>query len=218
MLSKKDVLSLEKRRKIYHFILKYPGLHIRELSRDLNISFSTLNHHLNYLKKQGLLLAKSDGRYTRYYVTGKVGSTDKKLLNLMRHTVPRNIILLLLIYPLRNFSQIEIVRFAKTWKKHWTKIGFHLNKHPTTISYHLDKLLKMNIIESYSSGNEIRCKLKDIVVIYSFLITYEKSFSGPVISSVLKWMSEWADEKYDKDSMNDFLEYLYEIFPHPYHV
>jgi len=197
MLTKKEILSLKKRRKIYHHILKYPGLYIRELSRDLNISFTTLNHHLNYLKKHDLLKAKSDERYTRYYVTGKVGSKDKNLLNVMRHTVPRNIILLFFLYPLRNFSQIEIVRFAKKWKTHWTKIGYHLNKHPTTIAYHLEKLLKMNIIESYTTGNETRYKLKDIDIIYNFLITYEKSFPGPVIGSILDWTSAWTDENYN---------------------
>ncbi|MCK4364805.1 MAG: hypothetical protein KAW45_02015 [Thermoplasmatales archaeon] len=217
-MEKKRILKLKIRMKIYQFILKYPGLHIRKLSRDLNIPFSTLNHHLNYLKKQDLLLAKSDGRYIRYYVSKKVGRNDKKLLNLMRHKVPQTIILLLYLYPYGDFSQIEIARYGKTWKKHWTKIGFHLNKHPTTIAFHLDKLLEMGIIESYPRGNEIRYRLKNPDVIDVFLITYGKNFSDPGVEYVLRWVSQWADTNYKADRVDKFMEAFYEILPHPYHV
>ncbi len=37
-----DILTLEIRGGIYNFILKYPGLHLREISRRMDIPFSTL--------------------------------------------------------------------------------------------------------------------------------------------------------------------------------
>ena len=78
---KKEDLELETRQKIHNYILKNPGLCLNELSRKLNISKSTLNYHLNYLKKLGVIIGKSNGRYIRFYIASKVGNGDKKLIN-----------------------------------------------------------------------------------------------------------------------------------------
>lgn len=96
MISKENFLELENRKKIYNYILKNPGIHLQEVSRKTNISYSTLRHHLDYLKKQGLITTKSNRRYTRYYVTQKVGKKDKEIISLVREEIPRKIILLLL--------------------------------------------------------------------------------------------------------------------------
>ncbi len=38
MITRENILELESRRRIYHFILKNLGLHLRALSRKINIS------------------------------------------------------------------------------------------------------------------------------------------------------------------------------------
>ena len=43
------ILELEKRRKIYNYILTNPGLHFNEIVRGLQIPKTTLEYHLNYL-------------------------------------------------------------------------------------------------------------------------------------------------------------------------
>ena len=96
MIFKENILKLEKRREIYNFILENPGLHLREISRRINISFGGLRHHLDILKKQELIITKDDLKYTRYYATQKVGKNDREILNLLRQDVPRKIIYLLL--------------------------------------------------------------------------------------------------------------------------
>ena len=60
-----NILELETRRKIYDFIQKFPGLHVREISRRLEIPFSTLQYHLRFLEKRELVKAKDDGKYIR---------------------------------------------------------------------------------------------------------------------------------------------------------
>ena len=92
MILKENILKLEIRRKIYNFILKYPGLHLREIKMPK----TTLRHHLNFLEKYGLIITKADHRYTRYYVIQKVGKQDKEILNLLRQETPRRIFMLLL--------------------------------------------------------------------------------------------------------------------------
>ena len=51
MISKKNILKLEIRRKIYDFVDKNPGLHVREISRRMDIPINTLIYHIKYLKK-----------------------------------------------------------------------------------------------------------------------------------------------------------------------
>ena len=52
---KEEILKLESRKLIYNYILEHPGLHFRELSRELKIPKSTLEYHLSYLKKLELI-------------------------------------------------------------------------------------------------------------------------------------------------------------------
>ena len=118
-------LELETRQEIYNFILKNPGLHLNELSRKLSIPISTINYHLNYLKKLDVLIAKPNGKYVRYYIARKIGEKDKKIISLLRQDIPFKIVMFLLLYP--NSSQTEISK--------------HLRRHSTTISFHLEKLI-----------------------------------------------------------------------------
>ena len=96
MISKEDILKLETRRNIYDFILKNPGLHLREISRRANIPLGSLNYHLNFLNKNELIVTKYDPRYLRYYVKQTVGKKDKEIINLLRQEIPLRIVILLL--------------------------------------------------------------------------------------------------------------------------
>jgi len=157
---KKGVLKLERRRKIYNFILRHPGLHLSELSRKLNIPKTTMNYHLKYIEKQSLVTTKSEGRYTRYYVANKLNEIDKKILNLIRQGIPCEIIIYL-------FSNPDSSRM---------KISKHLNKHPTTISFHLNKLMDRDIIENFPVGNEARYRIKNSEDVFDLLIRYGRNF------------------------------------------
>ena len=61
------VLKLEIRKKIYNHILNYPGIHERQISRDLEIPLSTVDYHLYFLKKRNLISAIKTEGYVRYY-------------------------------------------------------------------------------------------------------------------------------------------------------
>lgn len=61
------ILKSETRKQIYNFILKYRGLRLREVSRKLKIPMSTLNYHLRYLEKYGLIVINSEEIYERFY-------------------------------------------------------------------------------------------------------------------------------------------------------
>lgn len=209
-MSKIGLPHLEKRREIYKHILKNPGLHFRNISRDLNIPKTTINYHLNYLKKQGLLVESQKNGYLRYYASKKFNQKDREIINILRQTVPCNIVLFLLMYP--NSSEIQMIKYANSWISHPSKVGFHLSKHHTTISFHLRKLQNMDIVERVQNGNKVKFRVKNPEDILKPIITYEKSLLGDANNRILKWINN------DTGVSERVIDKIFEIFPHPYHV
>ena len=163
-------LKLETRRKIYTHILKAPGLHEREISRVLNIPLSTLDYHLFYLKKRGLITSQREKGYTRYYSAGKVSVQDKRVLSLLRQQVPRQIVLFLLLHPLSSHGII----------------CDHVGVAPSTTSFHLKKLTELAVVERKSIGRETSYSILDSEYISDLIITYKKSFVDAAIDSFVE--------------------------------
>jgi len=181
MMKNKKTPKDNSKKIIYDFIMKHPGLHFAKISRDLNIPKTTLKYHLKLLYKQGLVVNQKDGRYLRFFVTDEVGSANKKILNIFRKETPCDILLYLLINT--GATQIELSK--------------NLEKHPTTVEFHLRKLNEMSLIKrlpnekgkiiiprlkepkiiEYSPvSNDVVYKLKDPVKIYNLLKDHKKSF------------------------------------------
>ena len=239
-MEKTDAFDLEIRRHIYDFISDNPGLHMREVSRRLSVPKTTLRYHLNYLKKRGLIKRKPEGRCIRYYVANKIGSTDKKILSILRKDTTRNIVLYLLFHVYS--SQIDL--------------SGSLEKHISTIEFHLKKLLELDIIKPVKIcdgkvindadskvidsklislyllrepvGNEIIYVLRDSSYIYNVIKSHEDILLNDDLSKelfyyfeyVLSVMSDRDPESIDdpKNAIESTLEKFYKIFPHPYHV
>ena len=131
MLSEKNVFKLEKRKKIYEFIDKNPGLNIRKISRKLNIPFTSLLHHLKYLKKLDLIGEKQEGKYKKIFISNKISAIDKQILSLLRNENSCKI--LLYLFFMLSCTQIELSK--------------ELDIPPSTVSYYLKKMIDMEIIE-----------------------------------------------------------------------
>lgn len=131
MANNDNIFNLKVRRNIFQLLQKHPGLHFREISRQLDIRRSTLSYHLRYLEKKGVIKKIAENGFTRYYIAEDIADEKKTMLHLLRQEVPRNIIL----YMLSNTcaSRIELSK--------------KLDKHPTTIEHHLKKLINKDVIE-----------------------------------------------------------------------
>ena len=232
MISRENILALETRRRIYDFIEKNPGLHLREISRKIDISFGGLRHHLDFLEKQGLIITKSNRRYIRYFAAKQVGEKDKEILNLLRQETPLRIIMLLLIpgpshiYKdeqtqkkafsehdtfLKTYSKKELLELTRFWNGPYGKF-FHLHKHRTTIDFHLKKLLDVGLIDKVKVGRAVKYKLKDEDIIWTFFIKYQGTLSSRSLNIMMEWQNEGLVDVFDK--MTDV---FFEIFPHPYY-
>ena len=128
------ILEFKRRREIYEFISQNSGLHMRDISRKLNVPFTSLKYHLNNLEKKGFIISRDDGKYSRYFISLEIGEKEKRILNCLRKRTTLHIILWFFIAV--QCSQKDISRF--------------LEKHPTTISFHLRKMIQAGIIEQVS--------------------------------------------------------------------
>ncbi|RLF51202.1 MAG: transcriptional regulator [Thermoplasmata archaeon] len=170
---KEDHLALETRKKIYDLISKSPGLHKREIARELNMSLSTIDYHLHYLEKRAIVVAKMDGKYKRYFIAEKTEAEDKRIMPLLRQETPRRIIIFLLQNP----------------KAIHKEICKHVKKAPSTVSFHLKKLIEAGILEEISLGKEKAYVVRTPEKIADLLITYRSTFLDKAVD---KFVDAWA--------------------------
>ena len=103
----RGVLSLESRQKIYDLLSSSPGLHFREIQRRAEVATGSVDYHLHFLHKQGLLRTEKAGRFLRYYPTDiSFAEEDKELLNLLRQERIRHILIYLIEKKKANASLI----------------------------------------------------------------------------------------------------------------
>ena len=112
-----------------------PGLHLREIQRQIGLSFSSTRYHVDKLVKEGEVDRVEDKGYSRIYPTG-ISRKDRTLLTLIRRETDQKILSCLLRD--NNLSQqrlAELTRLAKS-----------------TISEHMTTLLESGIVRTKADG------------------------------------------------------------------
>jgi predicted transcriptional regulator len=204
-----EVLSLEIRRRIYNYIQKNPGIHLRDLSRQLSIPKTTLLYHLRYLIKLDLIITKENAHFSRYYIAKKVGTREKNILGLIRQETPRKITLFLFLYPEHSRNDIA----AETGKS------------SSTVSHHLTRLISLDVVERGRQSHRYIYRIHNQTEMYRILIQYEDSLSDDIVRHLLSWVryvnpdgvpSTYRIRK--KKDIDEIYEAILKIFPHPYHA
>jgi predicted transcriptional regulator len=152
-----DVLELETRRKIFEIISKNPGIHLSKIAELAGMRISHVEYHINYLEKHDIAVGEKTTGYKRFYIKGTIGTQDKRYLSVLRQKTLLHIILFLLKNDSAQHKEIlENVAVS-----------------PSTLSYHLKKLVKHNIVEVQRSGENKGYQLRDKDEIIRWLIQYK---------------------------------------------
>ena len=168
-----DPLELDTRKRIFQLIESTPGVHFREISRRLDIPMGVVEYHIHYLMKKDMIISRKEGRYKRYYTEGKVGSRDKKVLAFLRKEVPRNIIMYIMLNPGARHRDL---------KKELSLSG-------STLSFHLKKMIKKDIIREEDDDGTKRFYVIDVEAVSKNLLVYKKSFMDDLVDSFTDtWM------------------------------
>jgi len=153
-----DNSLIETRQKIYDLVIKNPGLHQAKIAQMLEMRKSLAEYHLKYLEKNNAIISVKEDGYKRYYTEeSEVDIEGKKVLSLVRQETPRNIILLLLKNPVLKHKEI----------------AEQLKISPSTLSYHLNKLMDQGIIDVKKYGEDKGYVIKSRNELMKMLIKYE---------------------------------------------
>ena len=152
-----DVLDLEARRNIYELIQKNPGLHLSKIANLLKMRISHVEYHLIFLEKHELIKSEKEKGYKRYYIKGQIGVKDKQFLFILRQQIVLEIVLFLI----------------KNGSSQHKEIIEHVNVSPSTLSYHLNKLVKKDIliVDRYGDNKGYRVNNQDLII--DLLIQYK---------------------------------------------
>ena len=170
---REETLANEARRRIYQFVLSNPGLHLRELQRQLDTPLSSLNYHLNYLVKQDILYSEDDGFYIRFF-DEELEARNREVLSVLRQKRLREVLLVVLSQT--KISYIDLKR--------------RLQLPASTLSLYLKKLVEHNLLERHSIGRESFYVIKDEARIAGLLVLYKTSFMDRLIDNALSVLVE----------------------------
>ncbi len=176
MGEKEEALELDTRRNIFAYVSKYPGCHMRQIKRELDLAMGQIEYHLNYLEEHGLLASQMSGNKKRYYVSDEVHYPDRKILGILRQKMPRKIILFILDKGTSSFGDIHD----------------HLEISKSTLSFHLKKLIKISMLTVKREGRQKMYSVKDRKGTIQILITYKSSF---VDEAVERFIDTWGELK-----------------------
>lgn len=154
-----DALELEIRKKIFDLLKKNPGLNLSTIAELLEISVALAVYHLDYLEKNGILIVSRETGFKRYYTKGQLGTEIKRTLSILRQETPLRIVLFLLRHPYSNHKEILTL--------------FDLA--PSTLSYHLKKLIDNQIIAEQTFGEKQGYIVLNEKEIVHLLIRYKPS-------------------------------------------
>lgn len=165
-----NIQGIETRQQVYEFISKSPGVHFREIKRNLNLAVGTLQYNINQLKKDQLIIAKKDGEYVRFYAIGLVSEEEKHILSLLRQKPIRHIAILLLTKGKVNHQNISK----------------GLNLSPATTSWYLNKMLESKMADRKKTGREVYYFLTNPDEIAKTIVTYKESFLDKIVDRFIE--------------------------------
>jgi predicted transcriptional regulator len=170
-------LEVETRRLVLDLVREKPGLHMREIARRLELSTSLVEYHLRALMGDEMINSMKEGGYRRFYPGDdlrdriKLTREQKRKLNLLRQKVPLEIICLLLdTSPLQH-----------------REIGEQMDIGGSTLSYHLNKLVKAGLLRKVRAGKDKGYHLYERREIVWILMTGDVSTPTVVDGLIETW-------------------------------
>ncbi|MDG6228681.1 MAG: winged helix-turn-helix transcriptional regulator [Candidatus Thermoplasmatota archaeon] len=134
-----NVLDTSVRKNLYEYIDEYPGSHLREIARELNLKPSNAAWHLRKLEQTNLVRSRAIGGKKVFYLVE--GGIDAR-----KEAVAESI--------LRNDNALRIMKYlVKNPGKHLVEIAhaLHLNHH--TVKWHIKKMYLAELVEGDTSNS-----------------------------------------------------------------
>ncbi len=124
-------------------IEKYPGLGLRELSRELSISAQSLKYYTDKLLQEGEVFNRKDGKYSRYFTKGfKIDEYEQNILSCLRKP---HLLKIIIIFLQERKNGIEIIKNQELLDKLQVQSA-------STVTYYLNQLVQNDVLEKTKNG------------------------------------------------------------------
>jgi predicted transcriptional regulator len=135
-----NVLDTSVRKNLYEYIDEYPGSHLREIARELDLKPSNAAWHLRKLEQTNLIRSRSIGGKKVYYlVDGGIAAR--------KEAVAESI--------LRNDNAFKIMDYlSKHPGKHLLEIAHALDLNHHTVKWHIKKMYMAELVEGDTSHSK----------------------------------------------------------------
>lgn len=132
-----NVLDTEVRKNLYEFIDEYPGSHLREIARELDLKPSNAAWHLRKLEQTNLVRSRVIGGKKVYYlVEGGIEARKEAIAeSILKNQNAREIMLYLQDHP----------------GKHLLEIAHALGLNHHTVKWHIKKMYLAELVEGDTS-------------------------------------------------------------------
>lgn len=135
-----NVLDTSVRKNLYEYIDEYPGSHLREIARELDLKPSNAAWHLRKLEQTNLIRSRSIGGKKVYYLVD--GGIEAR-----KEAVAESI--------LRNSNAFNIMDFlSKHPGKHLLEIAHALDLNHHTVKWHIKKMYMAELVEGDTSHSK----------------------------------------------------------------
>jgi len=134
------LLNQTTRMTVFNFVKDNPGFHFRAMSDCLEMPIGVLQYHLGLLVNGGLISAYSDGRYKRYFESGKFTETEIKVISILRH---------------KTASKILVALMEKHAALH-KELALKLGISSQALSWQMNRLEQMSIVQRKTEGLEVK--------------------------------------------------------------
>jgi len=134
-----NVLNTEVRKSLYKYIDDYPGSHLREIARELDLKPSNAAWHLRKLEQTNLVRSRTIGGKRVYYLVE--GGVEARM-EAIAEAILKN----------KNARDIMIY-LQKNPGKHLLEIANALNLNHHTVKWHIKKMYMAELIDGDTSNS-----------------------------------------------------------------
>lgn len=134
-----NVLDTETRKHLYDYIDEYPGSHLREIARELDLKPSNAAWHLRKLEQTNLVRSRVIGGKKVYYLV-------EGGLEVRQRAIAESV--------LRNKNARDILQYISDHPgKHLLEIAHALNMNHHVVKWHLNKMHFAELVEGDTSNS-----------------------------------------------------------------
>lgn len=161
--------GLENRRRIFEFIKRTPGAHLRGVQRGIGLPYGTAEYHLHALEDAGLVRTVMDGNLKRFFAAD-FAFEDRATLSILRKRPIRRVVVTLL--EKKEMTHRDLAEAAGV--------------KPPTLTYHLNRLEGANLIAVRRVGRFAYIRLVDPKLAMRLLIAHGQSFADAAVDRFLE--------------------------------